>query len=102
MSSPGVASEQAVSLPRSRRLNLAGLTRYPALTCGVAVVLILIILAVTAPLIAPAPPNQINAKTVSQGMSMSHPFGTDNLVYYFPTFFELFQEGKTRVSGKLG
>jgi peptide/nickel transport system permease protein len=39
----------------------------------------LIVLALAAPLLAPAPPNKINANAALAGISRSHPFGTDNL-----------------------
>jgi peptide/nickel transport system permease protein len=84
MSSPSLSTEQPVAaIPTPgltpRRFSAAALRAYPALTIGGAVVLLLILLAIAAPLIVPTPPNEINSHAVSQGMSWSHPFGTDNL-----------------------
>jgi peptide/nickel transport system permease protein len=59
--------------------RLAAFRRYPSLTIGLAIILTLITLALAAPLLAPAPPNKINAKAALQGVSAAHPFGTDNL-----------------------
>ena len=58
---------------------LSALRRYPALTVGCTIILILIALALAAPLVAQEPPNAINADAVLQGVSWDHPFGTDNL-----------------------
>ena len=55
------------------------LRRYPALTTGCGIILVLIILALAAPVLAPAPPNAINADAVLAGIGFHHPFGTDNL-----------------------
>src|SRR3954452_19272439 len=84
MSSPILSTDQMVAAPavpklRARRFTAKSLRAYPALTVGTGIVLLLIILAAAASLIAPAPPNTIDSNAVLQGMSLSHPFGTDNL-----------------------
>lgn len=84
MSSPTVAGQQAVTVPaaavRSRPFSVrAALRAYPGLTIGAAIIMLLAVIAIAAPLLAPDPPNAINSDAVLKGMSFSHPFGTDNL-----------------------
>lgn len=81
MSSPIAPAAAPVSAPvaTSRRFNWAMLRAYPGLTAGVSVILLLILLALAAPLIVPSAPNEIDSKTVLAPMSWDHPFGTDNL-----------------------
>jgi peptide/nickel transport system permease protein len=77
--STGQAAVPAAERAAGRRFDARALRRYPALTAGLGIVLLLVILAIAAPLIAPDPPNAINSDAVLQGMSARHPFGTDNL-----------------------
>jgi len=84
MSSPSIPSGPIAVAPAAptavtSRLSLAALRSYPALAVGVGIIGLLILFALVAPLIAPAPPNAIDSDAVLQGMSLHHPFGTDNL-----------------------
>jgi peptide/nickel transport system permease protein len=53
--------------------------RSPALSFGVGILLVLVTVAILAPVIAPYNPNALGTKTVLLGPSWDHPFGTDNL-----------------------
>lgn len=83
MSSPSLPVDQAVvplaAATARRPPTAAALRRYPAITVGVAIVFVLAALAFAAPILAPDPPNAIETSAVLQGMSLRHPFGTDNL-----------------------
>lgn len=83
MSSPaaavGTGSGTAAGPVRGRRPTMASLLAYPSLTIGLAMIALLVILALFARFIVPAPPNAIDSGTVLRGMSAGHPFGTDNL-----------------------
>ncbi len=69
----------ATAEPPRRTGRLNALRRYPALSLGGAIILLLILLALAAPLLSPHDPNAINSDDVLVGMSAPHPFGTDNL-----------------------
>lgn len=84
MSSPTVEAAQTTAIAQTtestrQRPQLAGLLRYRGLVVGLVIIATLVILALLAPVIAPSPPNAINTKSVLSGMSLDHPFGTDNL-----------------------
>lgn len=68
---PATSYIRAVFLPRLRRRRFA--------LAGLAVVAVLLVLAVAAPLIVPYPPNEIHAWDVLQPPSLHHWFGTDDL-----------------------
>ena len=68
----------AVTTRLPRRL-LAPYALDPVLLCAQAVVLILVVVALTAPWIAPASPDQVNILGVYQGSSGAHLLGTDSL-----------------------
>lgn len=84
MSSPSLPVDQVPAVPLAPTttrspFTAAALRRYPAITVGAAIVLALAALALAAPVLAPDPPNAIDASTVLEGVSLRHPFGTDNL-----------------------
>lgn len=53
--------------------------RSPSLSVGAGIILLLVIVAILAPVLSPYDPNQIGTKAVLAGPSWQHPFGTDNL-----------------------
>jgi peptide/nickel transport system permease protein len=59
--------------------RFTALRRYPAMTGGCAIILVLVVLALAAPVLSPADPNAINSDAVLSGIGLHHPFGTDNL-----------------------
>src|SRR5690349_11260986 len=65
----------AVAEPRRRRLRRL---RNRNLLIGLAVMTLLVLVAVFAPILAPYPPQQQNYSLTQQAPSLSHPFGTDN------------------------
>jgi peptide/nickel transport system permease protein len=72
------------SLPRLRDerplfVGLRRLRRNPVTLSGLVIVLVVALLAVFAPLIAPYGPQQGNAAATLQAPSWSHPFGTDSI-----------------------
>src|SRR5262249_9881501 len=73
--SPAKDAQSLASTPS----RLLAFRRYPALFAGLAIVLVLIVLALPAPLLAQVPPNKIDTTAVLAGVSWEHPFGTDNL-----------------------
>lgn len=75
---PTTAVAATAELP-VQRSRLVTLRRYPALSLGGGIILILILLAVAAPILSPWDPNAINSDDVLVGISAHHPFGTDNL-----------------------
>jgi peptide/nickel transport system permease protein len=84
MSSPSIPSQQVAVAPSATpanrtRISLAGLRHYPGLTAGMAIVTLLILVALLAPLLPLSDPNAINSDAVLVGVSRHHPFGTDNL-----------------------
>lgn len=79
LTSAQVTAAPAASAETAKISVWQALRRYPALSAGCAIILLLILLALAAPLLAPDPPNAINADAVLLGMSPRHPFGTDNL-----------------------
>jgi peptide/nickel transport system permease protein len=49
------------------------------LVVGLTIITLLVILAIAAPLLAPASPNALDTSAVLTGVSAGHPFGTDNM-----------------------
>lgn len=79
-STPAVESTAASGTsPVTRERVVRAIRRSPALTVGLSIILLLTILALLAPTIAPHSPNQISTQTVLHGPSRDHLFGTDNL-----------------------
>lgn len=77
-----VASERENALQAGPRPGLSLWTRVrkiPALIGGLVVVVLLVIIAVAAPVLAPYDPNFQDYTAVLQPPSGAHPFGTDNL-----------------------
>jgi peptide/nickel transport system permease protein len=75
---PEVAATPAASLSRWQTIRKA-IKRSPALSFGVGILIVLVAVAILAPVIAPYNPNALGTKTVLLGPSWDHPFGTDNL-----------------------
>jgi peptide/nickel transport system permease protein len=72
------------SLPRLREERPAAvawrrLRRNPVTLAGLVIVLVVALLAICAPLVAPYPPQQGNAAATLRAPSFSHPFGTDSI-----------------------
>jgi peptide/nickel transport system permease protein len=73
-----------VSLPRVRgerplAVGWRRLRRNPVTLAGIAIVALVVLLALLAPVIAPYPPQQGNAAATLRPPSLSHPFGTDSI-----------------------
>jgi peptide/nickel transport system permease protein len=76
---PGTTVAPAVAKPAGKRINVAGVMRYPGLVVGLVIITVLIVLALLAPVLPLPDPNAINPDAVLVGVSRAHPFGTDNL-----------------------
>lgn len=75
---PDVVAAPASSLTRWQTIRKA-IKRSPALSFGLGILIVLVAVAILAPVIAPYNPNALGTKTVLLGPSWDHPFGTDNL-----------------------
>ncbi len=81
----GLPETPSIPFPSRRRSLLQGLTRSPAALLGCLILLVLVFIAISAPVLAPANPNYISVldrlqpPAFMQGGSMTHPLGTDSL-----------------------
>ncbi|CAN5459502.1 ABC transporter permease [soil metagenome] len=78
---PAIPETVVVPAPPSSKWQTVrkAIKRSPALSFGVGILIVLVTVAILAPVIAPYNPNALGTKTVLLGPSWDHPFGTDNL-----------------------
>jgi peptide/nickel transport system permease protein len=71
-------SAESVAVPTASRMR-SGLLGTRAARIGGTILLVLVAVAITAPLLAPHDPDAIDAKRILAGPTLTHPFGSDAL-----------------------